>query len=93
MNTIFYDDQCPFCQKWKVRIERLDKKHIFTFEPLEVKTDSMVLVEENGKKWLRMKAVLRIFWMLGWFIPGCFYILPSFLIDPIYIFIARRRFF
>ena len=89
MNTIFYDDQCPFCQRWKARVEKWDKKHIFTFEPLEVKCDTMVLVEADGRKWIRMKAVLRIFWLLGWYVPGCFYVLPGWLIDPIYKMISR----
>lgn len=91
MNTIFYDDQCPFCQRWKARIERMDTKGIFVFEPLEVKCDTMVLIEDDGTKWMRMKAVCRTFWLLGWWVPGCFYVLPSALIDPIYRIIARHR--
>ena len=51
----------------------------------------MVLVEQNGKEWKRAKAVLRIFWLLGYYVPGCFYVLPSWLVDPFYSFIAKRR--
>lgn len=90
-HTIYYDAECPFCIKWKERIEKLDKKHIFKFEPLEFKSDTLVLIESSGRKWLRARAIFRIFYLLGYFIPGCFYHLPSGLIDPIYRFIAKSR--
>ncbi|MCP5509116.1 MAG: DUF393 domain-containing protein [Chlamydiales bacterium] len=91
MHSIFYDATCPFCQKWKGRIKKWDKRHIFQFTPQKTDCSSMILIESNGKEWLRAKAVFRIMWLLKWYVPGCFYLLPSFLIDPVYNIIAAHR--
>jgi predicted DCC family thiol-disulfide oxidoreductase YuxK len=55
--------------------------------------DSMVLVE-GGRAYERSAAVLRIAIGLGWpwKLAGIFLLLPSFLRDPIYRYIARKRY-
>ena len=90
-HVVYYDDTCPFCCRWKKRIMHLDKKHLFEFKALDKPSDTLILVESDGRRRYRSKAILRIFWLMGWMIPGCCYVLPAWLIDPIYCLIARCR--
>ena len=91
IHTILYDAGCSFCQRQKSRIERLDKNHLFIFKPQEPPSSSIVLIESTGKTSTQSKAVLRILWLLGYYFPGCFYILPGWSINWIYNLIARHR--
>lgn len=51
-----------------------------------------LILEENGRTWLRGRAVLRIFWLLGgaWRWIGWLYVMPIFP-DLIYRLVARMR--
>lgn len=91
-HEIFYDDDCPFCRRSVARIARLDKKHIFVFVPQIKKVNTLILKEANGKTWIRGRAVLRIFWLLGgvFRLFGWLYLIPFFP-DLVYRVIARLR--
>ncbi|NGX38746.1 MAG: hypothetical protein KR126chlam1_00056 [Chlamydiae bacterium] len=76
-HKIYYDATCPMCQKTVRRIRERDEKGRFEYIPLDsdrarsvlspelLKGDTIVLIEENGKIWLRSKAVFRILKFLG----------------------------
>lgn len=89
---IFYDASCPFCQRWVERIKRWDKREIFSYVPQSKKMDSLLLEEANGRTWVRGRAVLRIFWLLGgwWRLIGWIYVVPV-LPDLVYRLVARFR--
>lgn len=59
--------------------------------------NSIILLEDNpeakNKIYLRGKAILRIFWLIGgrWKLLGFFSFLPTFLADAIYRLVARHR--
>lgn len=102
---IFFDGPCPFCN-WVVHfLMNVDHKKIFWFASLQGKTaqtlpknqDSLILLEESSeghKLFFEAKAVMRIFWLLGgkFRLLGWMYILPGFLINPCYRFVARNRY-
>ncbi len=106
--VILFDGVCNFCNSMVNFIIRQDKKKIFRFASLQsaygqklleenglksIGNDSFVLFE-NGKAYQRSTAALRVnnklpwYWkwtQLGW-------ILPSFIRDGIYNWIARNRY-
>ncbi|MGD2170403.1 MAG: DCC1-like thiol-disulfide oxidoreductase family protein [Chlamydiota bacterium] len=61
------------------------------------KENSLVLIESfqtfHKRFWLRSKGAFRIYWLLGgkWKFLGALHFLPSFLINPLYRFIAKHR--
>ncbi|GAB5412043.1 MAG: hypothetical protein ChlgKO_11570 [Chlamydiales bacterium] len=95
MHIVYYDDTCSLCQRAVAIAKKADRKNICEFKPLEDDdANSLILLEEGKKKWLYGKAVFRLLWLLGgkWALMGWLYILPRWLLDPIYRFIAARRF-
>ena len=94
MHLVFYDNSCLMCQRAVAIAKKADRKNICEFKPLPTgDADSLILLEDGKKKWLYGKAVFRLLWLLGgkWALIGWFYVLPSWIIDPIYRFIASRR--
>ncbi|MDX8431297.1 MAG: DCC1-like thiol-disulfide oxidoreductase family protein [Candidatus Algichlamydia australiensis] len=102
MHLIFFDDQCPLCQRAVAIAKKADRKNICEFHPLasekakpylEQDRDTFILIENGEKKWLYAKGIFRLLWLLGgkWALLGWLYILPKWLIDPIYRFIAKHR--
>lgn len=105
---IFYDGECPLCNRAIRFILKEDKKGEFFFAPLNGKTaeqelsglrlknpnlDTLVLLED-GKIYLEGKGALRILWHLGgkWLVLGWLSFLPPFLLDALYRLIARNRY-
>ena len=105
---IFYDGNCPMCNTWIRRILRQDKKKTYHFAPLEsvtakklltpllpdyLKEDTIILLEDDHV-YLRSNAALHILKDLG--LPlslgSAFLIVPRFLRDGVYNWIARRRY-
>lgn len=103
--VILFDGVCNLCNNTIQFIIRHDKKHRFRFAALQsgygqrlmaqfdIKGDSVVLFQD-GKIYQRSSAVLKIapqisgaYWLLC---AG--YILPRFLRDAIYDFVARHRY-
>jgi len=103
---VFFDGYCILCNGFVSFVFRRDKKHIFHFAPLQGKTagkmldkddidglESIVYVDESGV-YKRSDAVLRILTGMGGFykILAIFRIVPRFLRDGVYDFIARHRY-
>lgn len=75
-HLIFFDSSCNLCQKSVRKIQELDKEKIFQFYPLTsakakemvpekyLTGDTMVLLEDQKRVWLRSKAIFRIFKLL-----------------------------
>jgi len=99
---IFFDSKCHFCQDSIQKIRERDKNNLFEFFPLDsekakellpeklLKGDTLVLLE-NGKIWLRAKAIFRILHLLGgkWKAFGLLCYLPG--LDLFYRLIAKHR--
>ncbi len=104
---ILYDATCPICKKAVAALQKKDKKKIFSFLPLEgekskelckdhpeyLSMNTMILIENETREWIRAKAFFRTLWLLGggYRLIGWLYILPPFLINPFYILFARIR--
>ncbi|MCC7532909.1 MAG: DUF393 domain-containing protein [Bacteroidia bacterium] len=101
---VFYDGICGLCN-WCVQfLLKWDKKSVFTFCSLQSKsaakflgdnysTDSIVLYY-NGKVYNKSTAVLNIVVLLGglWKVAFLFKVIPKFLRDFIYDWIAVNRY-
>jgi predicted DCC family thiol-disulfide oxidoreductase YuxK len=87
---------------------RNDKKKIFRFAPLQSDTAANILKEmghtdftidsffliKDGKVYERSDAAIKVCESLSWWIRSAkiFYILPKFLRDGVYDFVAKRRY-
>jgi predicted DCC family thiol-disulfide oxidoreductase YuxK len=105
---ILFDGICNLCNKSVQFIIKRDKKKEFVFASLQGKTGQDVLqrfglpptdhqsflLVENEKLYSRSSAVLKVAKHLGggWKLLYAFIIIPTFIRDPIYNFIARNRY-
>lgn len=106
--VVLFDGVCNLCNGAVQFIIRYDKKGVFRFAPLqqlddeqadtaiqeEQKTLSSVLLLENGTLYKESTAILRIAKQLRFPInlSYAFIILPAFLRDPVYRWIAKNRY-
>lgn len=103
---IIFDGECNLCSSSVRFIIERDKNKYFKFISLQnpkakeildnkndFSPDSVILVED-GKTYSRSRAALKISAKLGWpwKAASCLRILPSFLLDPFYKFIAKNRY-
>ena len=105
---ILFDGVCNFCNGVVNFIIRQDKKKVFRFAALQSeagqelleqyglpkeKFDSFLLIE-NGKVYKSSSAGLRLYSRLPWYWKWTqiFWIVPRFLRDAVYNFIARNRY-
>lgn len=105
---ILFDGVCNLCNGAITFIIQRDKKDIFRYAPLQSeigkelaakhhidldKVDSIILVTED-KAYSKSTAALRIAKQLsaGWPLLAIFLILPRFLRDAVYDFIAHNRY-
>lgn len=106
MHLVFYDNKCRLCSRSAAWIGKHDRSNKFLLIPLEgeeankklrgslfsLKKENSLILLENGKKvWLRGKAVMRILWLLGgkWRWIGWLYRCPC--INLFYRMIAYHR--
>lgn len=106
--VILFDGVCNFCDGAVNFVLRQDKKDVFRFAPLQSEAgqqllqqyglskadfDSFVLIDE-GKVYKKSDASLRVMNRLPWYWKEVqlFRIVPRFLRDAIYDFIARNRY-
>jgi predicted DCC family thiol-disulfide oxidoreductase YuxK len=106
---VLYDGTCGLCSKSVQWILRHEADHTLVFAPLQGKTaaelrarhpeipetlDSVVLVDEADRVWLRSKTFLRVAkhlrapWRIGWHARW----FPAFVLDLGYRVIARLRY-
>ncbi len=105
---ILFDGVCNLCASSVQFIIRNDKKQYFRFASQQSdigialltkynidvnKTDSLVLID-HGKTYQKSTAALRIAKQLsiGWSLMYAFIIVPTFIRNPIYDFIAANRY-
>jgi predicted DCC family thiol-disulfide oxidoreductase YuxK len=105
--VIVFDGVCHLCNRSVQFVLKRDRKGIFRFATLgsefarailqremDLKgTDSVWLVKD-GRVYFKTAAVLRILTGLGglWSLAGFFFIVPGFIRDPVYDWIARHRY-
>jgi predicted DCC family thiol-disulfide oxidoreductase YuxK len=103
---IFFDGICHLCNGFVDTIIRLDQKAQFQFAPLQGETAKKTLTSEerihletvilleNGQKYHRSDAILKILMKLGglWRIFALGYLLPPFLRDALYAWVAHHRY-
>ena len=105
---ILFDGVCNFCNAGVNFIIRQDKENIFRFTALQSRAgqrlteqyhlpkkdfDSFIFIE-NGKVYNRSTAGLKVYNKLPWYWKWTqvFSIVPKFLRDGVYDFIARNRY-
>jgi len=105
---ILFDGVCNFCDKSVNFIIKRDTKDQFLYAPLnseagidfiktqseKVKnTDSIILIT-NNKVYSKSTAAIKIVSKLKglWFLMSLFYIVPSFIRDTVYDYIAKNRY-
>ena len=104
---VFFDGVCNLCNASVQWLIKRDQKHQFRFAPLQGETAKLhlkitdenatpqsVILFENGKVYQKSTAALRLAVKLGfpWFLAGIFFIIPRFLRDWVYDYIARNRY-
>ena len=104
---LLFDGFCILCSNSIRFIERHQKKNVFRFVPLKSKEalellegleeegvlpDSIILIQD-GRTFTRSSAVLKIALKLRfpWALLSVFFIVPRFVRDPLYDWIARHR--
>lgn len=100
---VFYDGDCGLCQRAISMLYTLDSKKILRFAPLNgdtykkyfnvVSNMTTIVFYNNGKEFIRSDAAIEIMWVLGGWkkLAIIFKIVPLFLRDKIYLFIAKHR--
>jgi predicted DCC family thiol-disulfide oxidoreductase YuxK len=105
---ILFDGVCNFCNTSVNTIIRFDKKKYFRFAPIQsetgkflmnkfgldpVKFDSVILVDDN-KAYVFSSAILNIARKLKgiYQLAYIFILVPSFIRDPLYKWIAKNRY-
>jgi predicted DCC family thiol-disulfide oxidoreductase YuxK len=105
---ILFDGVCNFCNGMVNFIIRQDKKKVFRFAALQSETGQKLLEQyglpkenfnsfflvDNGKVYRSSTAGLRLYSRLPWYWKWTqvFWIVPRFLRDAVYNFIARNRY-
>ena len=105
-NIILYDGECQFCNKWiyfaknKLKNKEIEflpfnsSKSLNILEDYKIVNQNSVVYIKNDIIYLKSRAVLRIFKQLKlpYSLLQLLTILPTFLLDIAYDFIAKRRF-
>lgn len=108
MKVLFFDGNCLLCTNFTFFLIKLDKRKILKFSllgsdfakekfldaPEKIKQSDSVIFLEEGVFYEKSTAVLKIFKALGF--PFLFFyffiIIPSFLRDFVYDFMAKNRY-
>ena len=103
---IFFDGLCHLCNAFVDKILQKDRDARFQFAPLQGETArksltpseiadlASVILMEDGRKYVRSAAVLRILTSLGGFyrLWGLALVIPEFLRDGVYRWVAKNRY-
>jgi len=100
--VVLYDGYCQLCSRTVRWIKRNDRKGRFSFKPLseegsiipgETSAAETVVLLEKGKRYERSTAVIHIAMGLPfpWPLLGAVYIVPRFIRDAVYSWVARNR--
>lgn len=105
---MFFDSDCLLCSRFVVFLLKKDKKHNLHFAPLAGEVAGQLSIKDkvshrefdsivffcDAHLYTRSHAVLKIFQTIGggWKIMAVFYVVPAFIRDAIYNFVARNRY-
>src|SRR6266498_2986558 len=105
---ILFDGVCNFCNSMVNFIISQDKKNVFLFYALQSDSGKKLLEEykidwkandsfvviENDKAYMKSNATLRLYGKLPWYWKWTqvFWIVPRFIRDGVYNFIAKNRY-
>lgn len=103
---VFFDGVCGLCNTMVDFFIQKDKKRKLLFSPMQGKTAKGILSKsevasldsfvfyENGIKYYRSEAALRVFKQLpgAWSVLYYFIVFPEFLRDSFYKFVAKKRY-
>ena len=105
---LFFDGECNLCNSTVDFVIHRDRKRSFRYAALGSPSADRLLPEDlpekhnlesfillqDGKSYVRSEASLRVArWLpFPWKLCSLFLLVPSFLRDPVYRFIARRRY-
>lgn len=108
LSIVLFDGVCNLCSRSVQFILRHDRKKKFKFASLQGRTGQALLQQyeiaqnepnsfvllENNKVYTRSTAVLRMLKKLGagWSLLYIFIIIPSFIRDAVYNWVARNRY-
>jgi predicted DCC family thiol-disulfide oxidoreductase YuxK len=106
-NIVFFDGICNLCNQSVQWVIRHDRKEIFRFASLQseetkqffreknyIPTSDSVLLWDGHRFSEKSTAAIKIASKLGfpWSILGIAYVIPAFIRDAVYAFIAARRY-
>jgi predicted DCC family thiol-disulfide oxidoreductase YuxK len=104
VNLVLFDGECGLCDRLVQWLLRHDRRGVLHYAPLQGETarpyvhgpiDTMIFVETDGatRIYERSRGALRILHHLGgvWRVLSWARVLPRFVTDPIYNFVARNR--
>ena len=105
---ILFDGVCNFCNAMVNFIIRQDKKNVFLFAALQSEAGAKLLEEykidwqsydsfvviDDGKAYIKGNAALKLYNKLPWYWKWTqlFWIVPKFIRDWVYSFIAKNRY-
>jgi len=103
---VFFDGVCGLCNGFVDRLVRWDRRHVLRFATLQGTTAATQLPAQHTEAlstivyfdgehlYTRSTAALRIVMRMGgaWKLAGIFLILPRFLRDGVYNWVARNRY-
>ena len=102
--VIYYDGICLLCS-WQINtLLKLDKKNILHFSPLQsqyakanldeevILNLDTVIVKRNNEIFSKSKAAFVVLEELQSPLRFLFYLIPNFLADKVYDFVAKRRY-
>lgn len=107
--VILFDGVCNLCNSSVQLVIKRDKKDLFRFAALQSdfgtalaqeldidtsKVDSIILINEDKKYWIKSSAALRVAGHMSGAYPllSGFLVFPAFLRNIVYDFIARNRY-
>jgi len=95
---LYYDGVCNLCNRWVQFVLKHDRKKEIYFMPLqlcpELEKYNSIVLKINGSYLIKSDALLRLCYQIGgwWKLSFVFYLLPKFIRDKAYDFIAFRRY-
>lgn len=106
-HLILFDGYCNLCNFWVNLLLQADRRERLHFASLQSRIAAMLLQSiagldshesvvliERDRNTSRSTAVLRALWLVGgiWRVTGLFRLIPGIVRDPLYDFVAKRRY-
>lgn len=105
---VVFDAQCLLCNGWVQFLLRHDRRAVFRFASIQGATGHRLLADaglavdglqtlllvDGQRTWQHTAAIFRVLHALGWpwRLAWLAWLVPAFLRDPLYRFVARNRY-